>query len=504
MGIRERNGHLELFDRTTGAKFVPRGANYLRKIQEGADFVSALFQPSTWNGTAVDTALRRMRGLGYNTVRVFIDLCHLDCISKADGTLRGPYLENIARFLRIAKRRGLTVLLASVDLPEKGFGDRLPCCVHFDGYRNSLLLSATGHAIGEEYFRKLIRGLKAHDAPLDTILAYELQQEHFVLGDEAPLSLGSGTVVAANGQSYEMGDPAEERQMVVANVRLYMARVRHAIRSLDPGALVTMGFFASFPDDERLVYSNAFLHGSAVDFFDLHLYGGMSYGLDAQVTRLGLDDAVEKPVIMGEFGAFRVANANPRVASWELARWQAASCGHGFDGWLVWLWSNGDDEVWGSREGNGAIDARLAPSGRPNPCSAAGVPRNLALQGTATASAETADGAPALANDGLIETVWSSGGGAPQWIEIDLGSERTIREIHLDVAQDPAGLTTHVISVKGSGGMFVPVKTFMLSTEELRWLVFKPASPLVGVQVIRVETTSSPSWVAWRDVRAYS
>ncbi len=501
--MRSRDGGRELFDRRTGDTFVPRGSNLLMKVREGDHVASGLFRPRDWDPKAVDRELGRMQALGYNTVRVFIDLCQVDCISTKGGSIRPTYAANISRFLKIAKSHGLVVLLASVDVPDRGYSNRLPCCSPFGGYRNSLWLTKAGLALLREYWTEVVRALKARGAPLEVILAYELQQEQFVLADVEPLSLDSGSVTTADGETYDMAVPADRAAMVESNTRLGASRTRVAIRQLDPGALVTMGFFASFPGDARVVPSRALMERSSLDLVDLHMYPGVGYDLAAQVALIGLTDAVSKPVMMGEFGAFRFAYPNPRVGAWELAQWQADSCAFGFRGWLSWLWANKDDEVFGTREGGDAIARVLSPAERSDPCSEANIPSNVAMSGTATASTSLPGEPPSNAIDGLVETQWGAGADPPQWIQIDLGGVKSAQEIDLLVGQFPEGETHHRLLVAGNDGVFTLVKEFERFTAQGDVLRFAPGAP-IQVRFVRVETIFGPSWVAWPEIRVYA
>ena len=73
-----------------------------------------------------------------------------------------------------------------------GYASRLPCCEPFGGTRNAMYLAPEGPEIAAEYWRDIITALRERDAPLDTILAYELAQEQSVVEDEPPLSWSSG------------------------------------------------------------------------------------------------------------------------------------------------------------------------------------------------------------------------------------------------------------------------------------------------------------------------
>lgn len=125
---------------------------------------------------------------------------------------------------------------------------------------------------------------------------------------------------------------------------------------------------------------------------------------------------------------------------------------------------------------------------------------NLAL-GKPVRTSGVVDGLTgAMAVDGDRGTLWNSGGGPVQWIEIDLGDEYSVGEIELTIAQDPPGSTTHRLLLAGAGGQFVEAAVFEQDTAEGEALVFTPVSPAASVRFVRVETTASPSWVAWREI----
>jgi hypothetical protein len=131
-----------------------------------------------------------------------------------------------------------------------------------------------------------------------------------------------------------------------------------------------------------------------------------------------------------------------------------------------------------------------------------GLGANLALGKSVTVSSQLPDQTAELAVDGDLGTLWNSGGGPPQWIEIDLGAAFNIQEIRLVPSQYPAGPTTHQVLGKGpdAGDQFTLIFIFDGSTEDGQALVFTPPQPVQGIQYIRVETSTSPSWVAWREI----
>jgi hypothetical protein len=125
---------------------------------------------------------------------------------------------------------------------------------------------------------------------------------------------------------------------------------------------------------------------------------------------------------------------------------------------------------------------------------------NITLGKSVTVSSQLNDLVGSLAVDGDFGTLWNSGGGPLQWIQIDLGAPANIQEISMTISQYPAGPSTHKILVKSTSGDFSVATTFNGNTNDGDTLVFTPNPPLQNIQFIRIETISSPSWVAWREI----
>jgi hypothetical protein len=214
----------------------------------------------------------------------------------------------------------------------------------------------------------------------------------------------------------------------------------------------------------------------------------------------------EKPVVLGEFGAFRDPYPDIGGAVEALTGWQAESCTYGFDGWLLWTWDSagGFTETWNGTDSDGALSDALSPTNRPDPCSSAGAtPVNLALERPVEASAEM-PGEPATAVvDGVLGNVWNAGAGPTQWVEIDLGEAATIGEVRLTVAQHPAGPTEHRVHgrVRADDELML-LHEFSGSTADGDVLSFE-VGDLPPMRFVRVETVASPSWVAWHEIEVF-
>jgi F5/8 type C domain len=126
------------------------------------------------------------------------------------------------------------------------------------------------------------------------------------------------------------------------------------------------------------------------------------------------------------------------------------------------------------------------------------------LEKPATASSEY-PGAPAsLAVDGDWWSYWSSGNFPPQWIEIDLGSAQSVAEIDLGVTQLPDSFTDHRRYGKANASdpytLLADFNGFTVDQEVLRYSAATPQQ----LRFIRVETTSSASWVGWREIEVFA
>jgi hypothetical protein len=287
--------------------------------------------------------------------------------------------------------------------------------------------------------------------------------------------------------------------------------MRAAILEIDPTALVTVGFFqpkgpnTSRVGDDREIETRAVIAESTADFIDLHGYPGGELNLRQIVDNFKLPEHPSKPLLLGEFGAERNAYATVDDAVRALVEWQVESCDHGFTGWLVWTWDSVEQpEFWNAVDGDRAIADALSPVRRPDPCSVGDLDLalDLARGATARASSELPGRGAALAIDGLFDTLWNADSGPPQWIEIDLGSQRTVEQIRLLVAQDPGGRSQHVVSVSGEGGDWRRIAVLDSETADGDSLLIEPDRPLDGVRHVRVETTALAGGLApaWREI----
>jgi hypothetical protein len=383
VAVRVVDGDGVFVDRRTGARFVPRGNTFLRRglRDMGGGYVishQATFDVGSYDAAAAEAALRGMHAEGYNVVKVFVDsACVPTCLGDpVTGWLSFEYLRNVLDFLRRAKANQLAVVIAA-DEPPWGTTWNAQIGARFDGF-NAWYLTTAGVEGFSAFWLDFVSALVILDAPLDAIWAYELGGETWFQPERAPLSSTHGVVTTANGQSYDLADPAQREQMLADGLAYFTQRVASAIKAVDRTALVSMGFIApTAPNrwrlgDTRYALPLTALDRTALDFLDLHSYPGWDLPLDQYAQNFGLGRS-RKPIVIGELGAYQFNYRNVAEAAVGLQTWQAASCAYGVDGWLLWTWDTPtpvEPRMWSATAEGGYLAHALGPYARPDPCAA--------------------------------------------------------------------------------------------------------------------------------------
>ena len=105
-----------------------------------------------------------------------------------------------------------------------------------------------------------------------------------------------------------------------------------------------------------------------------------------------------------------------------------------------------------------------------------------------------------------MTTSWNAGTGAPQSITVDLGKVGTVSSIVMMPNQSPAGNTTHKIYVSSSlpgNNLGTLATTISQSTKTGQPVEAVFAKPLTNVRYVTIQTTASPSWISWFDIKVY-
>jgi len=515
IGVRVVDGVGEFYDTETEEKIVPRGNNYIRLADQSACGAPGTIYHSTFNvgfyqPDRLEQALAKMREDGYNVVRAFINQL---CVAYPSGRLSAEYMRNLADFLQRAKANNIFVMLAIDDPPFPGYAEKIP---HYDDidWGNRHFLTREGIEAESRFWGDFIMELTNLGAPLDYVFAYGLRNEAFLLNNAKPFTLESGLVTTANGKTYDMSKPEDRERMVDEGLVYWIDQVRAGILDVDPTALVTVGFFwpqqpnPARVGDPRVIrtywaIADHEMGGSSADFIDLHLYPGLELTLSQYVENYEINGFTGKPILMGEFGAFKEAYWSASWVAQDLQDWQVASCSHGFDGWLLWTWDSSEQpELWNALDAEELINQALSPQNRPDPCISGPYPgQNIAFLRPSKASHFLTTNPPSMAFDGKPNSWWGAGAFPPQWIEVDLQTPSTIKKVRLLVSQSPAGETVHRVLGKGSAGeAYKVLHEFRGFTNDNDVLEYAPPTPWSSIRFIRIETLTSPSWVSWREI----
>jgi hypothetical protein len=365
----------EFYDKRTGETFVPRGANY-GFVPLGNGFTNLVLKVGIYDPERTREDFSRLAHLEYNTVRVFLDHCNqgAGCIGDSDNVGLNPeYLDNIADMMLAGRETGIFILFTSNDLPDQGgYSEEanIGSGGTFAGYRNSYYLRPRAVTATRRYWRDLLTGLIERNAAFDAVLGWQLLNEQWMFRDQPPLSLTEGLVETTTG-SYDMSDPEQKTQMVSDGIVYYIAQMKEEILLHDPTALVTMGFFVpEIAAPDWYVETASLFERSDLDFFDFHAYpGGPS--LRDHVEHFGMFGYDLKPILLGEYGAFRHIYPEIDSAARVITNWVAESCIYGFDGWLYWTYYPSDasagDRTWGLVDEDDFMLDLFAPLNQPIP-----------------------------------------------------------------------------------------------------------------------------------------
>jgi hypothetical protein len=135
-----------------------------------------------------------------------------------------------------------------------------------------------------------------------------------------------------------------------------------------------------------------------------------------------------------------------------------------------------------------------------------GGPKYLVAPVNSFASSTYEDWIPSAVFDyDTSDSLWNSGYSAPQWIILDLGSPRAVTDIHLSVVQDPNGITSHQIY----GGLTLDTLKLLVDLTGVTYngqglVVTIPASAPPLMQYLKIQTSTSPSWVAWGKIEVWA
>ena len=371
----------EFYDTGSGVSFVPRGNNYIRLANQPDPFdltnivlYHSTFDPGLYNHAAAETAFASMRQDGYNIVRVFINDYRVGNQQGGAG-LDTNYLANVADYISLADSYGVYVMLTFPFIPKTGKYYSPVVIPNIEGLNNLYMNQGFINA-KEQYLRDFIVALQTLGTPMNAIFSYNIENEMYYIKTAKPVSMTNSLVTTADGVTYNMAVPSDRQKMMDSNMVNWINQVRNAILQVQPNALVGVGFFSpeavANPADPRITrtywaIADASVDGSTADFIDLHVYPGTA-DLTAEMNAFEIS-VHEKPLILGEFGAFTNFYATSADAAQALGSFQADSVNDygGFSGWLLWTWDTDESpEIYNALSGNGEIGSLLSPLVRPD------------------------------------------------------------------------------------------------------------------------------------------
>ncbi|CAF1506090.1 unnamed protein product, partial [Adineta steineri] len=226
-----------------------------------------------------------------------------------------------------------------------------------------------------QFFRDLLSQIKAVNmTAFENIFAIDIFNEIAVSVREQPFSLTSG-LVPFEDILYDMANGNDRQRMLDIAGNIWMDTVVAAIKLVSPRILVTASLFSPNavghdgfdgvqvrpPDaDDRYPLRPASLIQSLADYIDLHVYASEN----AQKELAGAALSPEKPILMGETGAYTGFFSNASIAALAIKKVIIDSFDYGFIGWSIWTWDSIDQQprFWTLTEQNNTINNVLAPS----------------------------------------------------------------------------------------------------------------------------------------------
>jgi len=356
------------FETADGRPFVPIGVNYYRP---GTGWAPQLWKKFDPDATRQDFA--RMKQLGVRCVRVFLTY---GSFFMERETLRPEGLARFDQFLAMAEEAGIYVHPTGPDHWEG-----LPAWARGDRIADEQVLAAL-----ESFWKQFARRYRGRSA----IFAYDLLNEPQVRWQSGPMQAKWNQWLSSRYGSREKAaeawgtpiDPGrwgnllppppkespDDRQLIdYQHFRETVAdewtrRQVAAIKSADPGALVTVGFIqwsvpAMLPGVQHYAAFRPERQAKLLDFLEVHFYplaaGFFEYAREEDEARnlAYLESVVRevaaagRPVVLAEFGWYGGGKltidrgVHPAATEEQQARWcrRAVETTEGLAaGWLNW------------------------------------------------------------------------------------------------------------------------------------------------------------------------
>ncbi|GAN77832.1 hypothetical protein Asru_0478_06 [Acidisphaera rubrifaciens HS-AP3] len=374
-----------VFQTTDGARFIARGANYVRL---GAGGWHDTLEPATYDGPRADAAFAAMAAQGYNLVRIT-----LDCPSFQGGFglwapgLPDTYVATVADVITRAAAHGLRVLLTFSSIPPNYLiGLTPPAQVSGAtlNYLDPAYVTARAQ-VWSDLLTALVR--TAGRAILAPVFGIDAENEAEVGIADQPWSATAGTFTLY-GIDFDLSDPASRQWLLDLAAIVWMDTQAAAIHAVDPSLLVSTSVFspvqagfpgfngvqpvAARPGATRYPLRPMMLMAlSAADYVDIHEYSagvGWNYAASLASAEITAATPWPKPLLLSEYGAAVPFYADEGAAGADMQAEMAATCAAGVSGWAIWTWDTTEQTNPAFYTADGLLGTAIGPQTLPQPC----------------------------------------------------------------------------------------------------------------------------------------
>lgn len=372
-------------------RFIPVGHNYLllKDSWEASSFeASSYVTLNNYDPMEVEAMLALLAKNNYNSLRMFLGGMHNDTVGGMAGSpsynkpedfwyyngkaaFYQAYMDNLIDFMTRCQKYGIYCLFVlGVQCPQTELFNEANANFHSI---NTAYLTDIQIEGKKMYVEALMTYFQEYDRNngtqlVNTIFALSNDNESYYNGGAWPFNT-KDTLTFANGKTYNMGNK-DDRQAAADEGKLYFyEQISKKIKEMDSELLFCEGTFTLFAtnnySDENptgnygISNTGAFpttldvMLRSAIDFMDVHLYytadmnsadstmdkiiavnmRSMKYGPEVRAMQ------AKKPIIMGEFGAFRSNTKNDFENGKEIILGKInllLSDTYAFQGFMVW------------------------------------------------------------------------------------------------------------------------------------------------------------------------
>lgn len=371
---KEEGKNASFMYKDSGQTFVPQGVNYVGiRFGDHATFEPANgLIPAYYDPYKAEAFFRDMKENGYNFVRVFVIPggrqnynWGLGGNNSVTEGIYIPYMENVCDFISRAAKYGVYVMPCFGE--NEMVSNRFFRDLSNGSSRQSILFSNAGIKAKQKYIEYFLEYIKQKDPELlKSVLGLSMQNEFAFEADAAPFNQLQGNYTFLDGSVYDMSNDDDRRALANRAIENYYAKMKETIESVAPGMLLSEGTYSMLAvgktyenskgirkiegnGDLRFPMTAVELLSTSIDFLDMHVYRYGQTGSGTEVfeknfknMKLDTEEAKllmqEKPVVLGEFGAF---SSDPDESTLEdgiafTKEIKEAALKNGFSGYAYW------------------------------------------------------------------------------------------------------------------------------------------------------------------------